>query len=152
MKMILGEVLGSKFSNVSLKNYTKTLKKVEDKEDYDGAKQAVKESSEANKDLYEDDLIKIDEAIDIDTLVTALPSIYRFGLGMISDFYTNGDPIQEDNESIQSGEEDDNEDDEDEEDDGEYVMKPPVALTRDSALEVMRDEHSKYINDHQNFS
>ena len=90
MKEIIGEVLGSKFSNVTLKNYNKTLKKIEDKEDYEGAKNAVKEDRAANKDLLDEDLVKVDEAVDVDTLVSALPLVYKYGLGMIADFYTHG--------------------------------------------------------------
>jgi len=46
MKEILGDVLGTNFANISLKNYNKTLKKIEDKEDYETGKKALEDDKE----------------------------------------------------------------------------------------------------------
>ena len=89
MREILGDVLGKNFTNISLKNYKKTLKKIEDKEDYETGKKALKDGKahdELNKKENQE-LINVKEAIDVDTLINALPLVYKFGLGMIEGFY-----------------------------------------------------------------
>lgn len=150
MKDILGDVLGSNFKVISLKKYNKALKQVEDKEDYEGAKNALKEDKDANLGLMDDNLVKVDEAVDVDTLVTALPLIYRYGLGMIAGFYTNGEVFNDAQSETQSKQESLDLDDEEEEEVQEgttYQMNDPKPLSRESALSVMKDEHFKYLNE-----
>ena len=148
MREILGDVLGSNFSNISLKKYKKTLNKIEDKEDYETGEMALRDSKRA-KELDREELVKVNEAIDVDTLVNALPLVYRFGLGMIEGFYEvqnlNLTSRDEDQEGSNNAAELSNGAEDEPVEVAGHKMKPPKPLTRESALRVMKMEQKRYF-------
>lgn len=148
----MGDVLGKNFSNISLKNYKKTLKKIEDKEDYETGKKTLKEDKELEELEKKEnmDLINVKEAIDVDTLINALPLIYKFGLGMIEGFYgvKNLDLLSEGESKAMDDLADSNVELEDEVlDVAGHNMKPPKPLSREYALRVMKEEQERYIRE-----
>lgn len=152
MREILGDVLGKNFSNISLKNYKKTLKKIEDKEDYETGKQALKDGKKQEElDKKENqDLINVKEAIDVDTLINALPLAYKFGLGMIEGFYgvKNLDILTEDETKATDDHADSNLDNEEEiVDVTGHNMKAPRPLHREFAIKVMKEEQERYLKE-----
>ena len=152
MREILGDVLGKNFSNISLKNYKKTLKKIEDKEDYETGKKALKDGKELEELEKKEnmDLINVKEAIDVDTLINALPLVYKFGLGMIEGFYgvKNLDLLSEGETKAPDDLADSNQEiEEDILDVAGHNMKPPKPLSREYALKVMKEEQDRYLKE-----
>lgn len=153
MREILGDVLGKNFSNISLKNYKKTLKEIEDEEDYQTAKNALKQDKLQKQQNKEEGLLKVNETIDVDTLVQSLPLIYKFGLGMIEGFYeVKNLNLLDDTEKSKNGSQTDASVDlGDNFGDDDSNMREPVPLSRDAALEVMQEEQNRYIRQHYKY-
>lgn len=156
MREILGDVLGDSFKGVSLKNYNKALKKVEDKEDYETGKQTLKDTEEDHQEgeeENEEDVAGFDQAIDMETVINALPKIIIYGLKMIKGYSGNFENFREEEEQEEQnegrekqGEEADeaNEDEDDEADAGNNSMKPPLPLERNTALNILKEEKIRF--------
>lgn len=149
----MGDVLGKNFSNISLKNYKKTLKEIEDEEDYQTAKNALKQDKLQRQQNKEEGLLKVNETIDVDTLVQSLPLIYKFGLGMIEGFYEvkNLNLLDGSEKSKNGSQSDASVDFGDTFGLDSSKMREPVPLSREAALEVMQEEQNRYIRQHYRY-
>lgn len=152
MRDILGDVLGDNFKNITLKGYTKALKKVEDKEDYETGNQTLKDTEE-QKD-FDDDLEEgpqgVDQIIDISKISAVLPPIYIYGLKMIEGYSGNSDAFKDledepdvDKQSHRSADSRDS-DNPDDNDDLGMEMRPPEPLDRSTTLAVIKDEKARF--------
>lgn len=157
MREILGEVLGSNFKNISLNSYNKALKKVEDKEDYETGKQALKltaeeqdqEGLEENQG-EENPFGQMDQVIDMDKISSVLPPIFIYGLKMIDIYSGNFDAFKDDDldndgkskKSGNSGDEDSS--NSDEENLNQIEMKPPHPLDRKHTLDIIKEEKDRF--------
>lgn len=154
MREILGDVLGSNFKGVTLKNYTKALKKVEDKEDYETGKQTLKDNEENHQDCDEENEEEtgvMDQVIDMEKISNALPPIYIYGLKMIEGYSGNFDAFKEEDEeeeneekqskaSADSRESEDLQDDEDK----NFEMHQPRPLGRTATQNIIKEEKSRF--------
>lgn len=152
MRDILGDVLGDNFKNITLKGYTKALKKVEDKEDYETGNQTLKDTEEQRE--FEDEIEEgpqaVDQIIDIGKISAVLPPIYIYGLKMIEGYSGNFDAFKDldeepDAEKLsQHSAYSKDSDDADEPDDAFMEMRPPEPLDRATTLAVIKDEKSRF--------
>lgn len=149
MRDILGEVLGDSFKGITLKKYNKVLKKVEDKEDYETGKQALKDTEEQDEgeiDVEEEDQSGIDQIIDLGKISAVLPPIYIYGLKLIEGYSGNFDAFKdlEEEQDIEKISQASPETHESDNPDTELEMRPPVPLDRDSTLAIMKDEKIRF--------
>lgn len=149
MRDILGEVLGDSFRGITLKKYNKVLKKVEDKEDYETGKQALKDTEEQNEDepdIEEDDQGGIDQIIDISKISAVLPPIYIYGLKLIEGYSGNFDAFKdlEEEHEIEKVSQISPETHESDNPDTELEMRPPAPLDIGSTLSIMKDEKIRF--------
>lgn len=155
VKEILGDVLGSQFKNVSLASYQNTLKRVEDKEDYETAKQAMKDTEDqlAGEDPEEpqDPGSGQDQFIDVEKITQTLPPVTLYGIKMIDSYSGNFDAFKE--EGIDEADEEDaskssagSKDDSQDEENGadECEMRPPQVIDRASALSIIKEEKARF--------
>lgn len=155
MKEILGDVLGNQFKNVSLASYQNALKKVEDKEDYETAKQAMKDTEDQlgadGAEDPQDTGSGGDQFIDVEKITQTLPPITLYGIKMIDSYSGNFDAFKE--EGIEDADEEDvskssagSKDDSQDEEQGldQFEMRPPQIIDRTSALSIIKEEKVRF--------
>lgn len=149
----MGDVLGDNFKNITLKGYTKALKKVEDKEDYETGKQTLKDTEEERE--FEEEIEDgsqggVDQIIDIGKISAVLPPIYIYGLKMIEGYSGNFEAFKEMEEDQEADKEtkhsQDSKDSDyaDEIDDMGMEMRPPEPLDRTTTLAIIKDEKARF--------
>lgn len=149
MRDILGDVLGDNFKGITLKNYNKVLKKVEDKEDYETGRQTLKdtETQEVGEvEVEEEDQGPTDQIIDISEISSVLPPIYIYGLKLIEGYSGNFESFKEledeqEIEKVSLGSPETHESDNPE---VEMEMRPPIPIDRQQTLAIIKDEKARF--------
>ncbi len=152
MREILGDVLGNNFKGITLKSYNKALKKVEDKEDYETGKLALKSTEDDNledelEDHGEEDAEEggFDQIVDIEKIISVLPHVYVYGLKLIEKYSGSFDAFKDEEEDQPEEDKDSRVSDESaDQQDSNMPMHPPRPLDRATTLSIIKDEKVRF--------
>lgn len=149
MRYILGDVLGENFKHVTLKDYKKTLKEIEDEEDYKTAKQALREDKDKEKIEKEEKegLLNVEEELDIDALISAIPDVYAYSFEIIQFLYKkeHGKAEQIMEAKVEAATNVAEKGAIKERQSVGFLFNMPKALKREVAVRLIENERSKYV-------